>query len=30
MFLGRKVRLARKAANLTDLREPIVYKMWDP
>jgi hypothetical protein len=30
MFLGSKVRLVRKADNLTTIYEPIVYTMWDP
>jgi hypothetical protein len=29
MFLGGKGRPARKADNLTAIREPIVYKMWE-
>jgi hypothetical protein len=30
MFLGNKVRLVRKADNLTAIYEPIVWTMWDP
>jgi hypothetical protein len=30
MFLGSKVRLVRKADNLTSIYEPIVKAMWDP
>jgi hypothetical protein len=30
MFLGSKVRLVRKADNLTAIYEPIVWTMWDP
>jgi hypothetical protein len=29
MFLGNKVRLARRADNLSAIYEPIVYTMWD-
>jgi hypothetical protein len=30
IFLGSKVRPARKADNLTAIYEPIVKVMWDP
>jgi hypothetical protein len=30
MFLGSKVRLVRKADNLTAIYEPIVETVWDP
>jgi hypothetical protein len=30
MFLGSKVRLVRRADNLTAIYEPIVQTMWDP
>jgi hypothetical protein len=30
MFLESKVRLVRRADNLTAIYEPIVYLMWDP
>jgi hypothetical protein len=30
MSLGSKVRLVRKADNLTAIYEPIVYTVWDP
>jgi hypothetical protein len=29
-ILGGKVRLARRADNLTAICEPIVWKMWEP
>jgi hypothetical protein len=30
MFLGSRVRPVHRADNLTAIREPIVYTMWDP
>jgi hypothetical protein len=30
MFLGSKVRLVRRADNLTAIYEQIVQTMWDP
>jgi hypothetical protein len=30
MFLGSRMRPARRADNLTAICEPIVYTMWDP
>jgi hypothetical protein len=30
MFMGSKVRLVRKADNLTAVYEPIVKTVWDP
>jgi hypothetical protein len=30
MFVVSKVRLVRRADNLTAIYEPIVYTMWDP
>jgi hypothetical protein len=30
MFLGSRVRPEHEADNLTAMREPIVYTMWDP
>jgi hypothetical protein len=30
MFLGNKAQPVRRADNLTAIREPFVYTMWDP
>jgi hypothetical protein len=30
MFLGSKMRLVRRADNLTAIYEQIVYTLWDP
>jgi hypothetical protein len=30
MFLGSEARPVRRADNLTAIREPIIYPIWDP